>query len=1031
MGKIGLSQASGTAEHPLQRPMQSTFKTPSSRLKRAWLLLFAAAQLLQSCDNPACVFGPGGCQDGAGGGGGGDVGSELLADPPQNGELLSPAAPEITAFFPGNNAHPETPIVLIFSESMAPAGIEGAFELVQTSMDPGIPDLPGVPLVGTLVGEGRVAILTPVVLLNGMTYRVELADGAKLLDRTGQLLDLGFGSSVGTFSVAETPSERPELLTMWPQDGSTDQSTLPQIVAIFDREMNVGSVLTPGAFSVTVNGGAPANNPSPTVLSVTQIFGTVLTLPQVYTWRSFGPDGDPALLGENAIVALDLADSIESEKGESYAGSSTSFGTAPINPPASVAITSTPSDAFGVSHTNGVIPIEVTVTLEEAAVSGDFLTLYIYGSAPDGGALSLLSREVAIVGGTTEVLLSEPLLDIVDDSFNARFADGDLYIAASLRRGDARSPVRLLDTDPTASGSQPAVLDTVAPTLVGLGADGSQTEEYISTTAGVKVIGLADEELAAVEVSLLLDGVETTNGEFAPVAGANAQGGFVAAPLDLGIVDPLTLPGALTVTIYDRAMNPAVPLDVSWRQVGASGPGAALPGGGDIAVRVFDAATAQPVEGALVFSHASSALDAFLGGGLTDATGSTLVPSAAAEETVVSVDAGGYDLFTFHGVPTTRLDVPLQLSAPQPGRIFYTAISDISALADPSVAVRVADDRLSAGPTHDPLSCADSPFGVLCGFPSADIVAGRFGTPTLLATVDQDPLDFTPESFLKVAQLDFLTDAAQVDGKVSLNYDVEGFLSDVGTDPEERPLFAPGAVFDTSLLVTLDTSSLAGGEPSVLIEGAVSSLGTTATVGAGIADDPFGTSIWAIQGAFAGAADGVSDGPEDQLGAWVQAGLIEGDLMMRVDLEDTQGNATGRRVRFSALSGAPLFTAPDAPLLLSPAFATGGSAFEVEFADTLDDTQDGLFRVRISDVTGRSWEVWHLNEAGSGRSITANLPAIALAGGQPLADGPLEVVVSLQGVPAADFDPAGFLWAELSATADARARTAVAGLQQP
>lgn len=1031
MGKIERSQASCTADSPVQRPMPRTTTIYSSRLHGLWVLLFAAAQLLQSCDNPACVFGPAGCQDGAGGAGGGDVGSELLADPPQDGELLSPDAPEITAFFPGNDAHPETPIVLIFSESMAPAGIESAFELVQTSTDIGIPDLPGVPLVGTLVGEGRVAILTPVVLLNGFTYRVELSEGAKLLDRTGQALNLGFSNSVGTFSVAETPSTTPELLTMWPQDGTTDQSTMPEIVAVFDREMDVGSVLNPGAFSVTVNGSPPANNPSPSVLSVTQIFGTVLTLPQVFTWRSFAPDGEPALLGVDSIVALDLAASIKSEQSESYPGSSTSFGTASVNPPATVAVTSNPTDAFGVSHINGTIQIEVTVTLQDPAASGDFLTLYVYGNSEDAGSLTLLSREVAVVDGATEVVLGEPLLDIVDDSFGARFADGDIYIAASLRRGDARSPVRMLDTDPLESGDQPAVLDTVAPTLVGLGADGSQTTEYVSTTSGVTVVGLADEELSAVEVVVILDGVTSTNGELAPVVGANSAGGFVATPLELGIVDPLTLPGAMTVTIYDRAMNPAVPLDLAWRQVGASGPGAALPGGGDVTVRVFDATTHQPVNDALVFSHEVGAGETFLNGGVTDSAGATLVPSAAVGATVVTVDAAGYDLFTFHGVPTTRLDVPLQPSTPRPGRIFYTAISDVSALADPTVAVRVADDRLIAAPVHDPLSCSDSPFGVLCGFPSADITAGQFGTPTLLATVDQDPLDFTPESFLKVAQLDFLTEAAEPDGKVSLNFDVLEFLSDIGVDAEERPLWAPGAILDTSLLAALDTSNLVDGEPRVLIEGAVPSLGTIATVGAGIADDPFGTFIWAVQGAFAGAADGVSDNPEDQLGRWVSEGLIEGDLFMRIDLEDTQGNATGRRVRFSELAGTPLFTAPDVPVLLSPAFATGGSAFQVEFADTLDDTQGGLFRVRISDVTGRSWEVWHLNEAGSGTSITANLPEIELFGGQPLADGPLNVVVSLQGVPTADFDPTGFLWGELSANADARAHTAAQGLQQP
>jgi hypothetical protein len=1019
--------------------MTRTPAIKSSRLQGLWVLLFAAAQLLQGCDNPACVFGPAGCQEDDGGAGGGDVGSELLADPPQDGELLSPDAPEITAFFPRNDAHPLTPIVLIFSESMAPAGIETAFELVQTSVEIGIPDLPGVPLIGTLVGEGRVAILkidSPIpgaeALPNGTTYRVELSEGAKLLDRTGQALDLGFLNSVGTFSVAETPSATPELLTMWPQHGTTDQSTMPEIVAVFDRTMNPLSVLNPDAFSVTVNESPPTYDPSPSMLVVDTGI-TFHYFPQVYTWRSFDPDGEPALLGQDSIVALELAESIVSAQNESYPGSSTSFGTASVNPPATVAITSTPTNAFGMSHINGMIPIEVTVTLQDPAAAGDFLTFYIYGNSEDSGSLSLLSREVAVVDGATEVLLGEPLLDIVDDSFGPRFADGNIYIAASQRRGDVRSPVRMLDTDPLESGDQPAILDTVAPILIGLGADGSQTTEYVSTTSGVTVVGLANEELSAVEVMVLLDGVEITNGELAPVVGANSEGGFVAKPitLDPGIVDPLTLPGAMTVTVYDHAMNPAVPLDLDWRQLGVSGPGAALPGGGDVTVRVFDATNHQPVSGALVISHEVDAAVTDLNEGWTDSAGVTLVLSAPVGATVVTVDAAGYDLFTFHGVPTTRLDVPLQPSTPRPGHIFYIARSDVSLLANPLVEVRVADDRLIGAPV--PLSCEDSPeVGVLCDFPIADIAASRFGTPTLLATVNSGP--FTPESFLKVAQLDFLTQAAEPDGKVILNFEVPELLPELIVDPEEAAQPAPDAFLNTSLLNTLDTSNLVDGSPRVLIEGAVPSLGTTAVVGAGIANDSRPSDgIWEVQGAFAGAADGVSDGAEDQLGRWVSEGLIEDDLLMRIDLEDTQGNATGRRVRFSELGDDPLTAphAPDVPVLLSPAVNTGGSDFPVEFLDTLDDTQGGLFRVRLSDVTGRSWEVWCLNGAGSGASITANLPEIVTRGGQPLADGPLDVVVSLLGVPRTEFDPAEFMWGELSANADARAHTAVLGLQQP
>ena len=82
---------------------------------------------------------------------------------------------------------------------------------------------------------------------------------------------------------------------------------------------------------------------------------------------------------------------------------------------------------------------------------------------------------------------------------------------------------------------------------------------------------------AAVEVEVLLDGVLYTNGALAPVVEADSDGAFIAKELDLGLVDPAFLPAALTVTAYDRAMNPALPLDLNWRQLGASGPGAVLP----------------------------------------------------------------------------------------------------------------------------------------------------------------------------------------------------------------------------------------------------------------------------------------------------------------------------------------------------------------------------------------------------------------------------------------------------------------------
>jgi hypothetical protein len=920
---------------------------------------------------------------------------------------------------------------------MDPAGIEDAFELIQQVPDPNIPDLPGVDFKSvTLVGEGRVAILMPIGLIPSSSYQVGLRDDASLTDRTGLTYDPGFSKVVGNFSVSANPNPTPQLLTMWPQRGSVDQSTLPEIVAVFDRVMDTGSVIAGGAFSVTVDGAPPTYHPSASVLSFTDFFGFTEPIPQVYTWRSFEPSGEPALLGLNAEVSLELSSSIKSEDDELYAGSSGSFTTALVNPPASVAFTSTPTDAFGVSHLDGTTSLELTVTLEGEAGADDFLTLYLYGSSDAEGSISLLTREVSIAEGASKVILGESELDLADESNGARFEDGDVYIAVSVRRGSARSPVRLLDTDPFESGSQPAILDTVPPVLVGLGTDGTQTSEYVSTSRGLTVVGLAEEELAAVEVEVFVDGTLSTNGALAPVIESNEEGAFIAKQLDLEIVDPAFLPAALTVTIYDRAMNPAVPLDLSWRQVGASGPGLALPVEGDVSVRVFDSATNQPVSGALIFSHEVDVVETFLNDAVTDAEGTGLVLSAASGATVITVDAAGYDLFTFHGVPTTRLDVPLQLTAGS-GRIIYSVVSDdVSELAVDNVQVRVADDRLLSGPTQpttvisgDLNGCIDDSFlGIFCGFGVADIAAGKFGASTLLATVDQG-IDFAAADFLKVADLELLAGAGAVapNAKDSFQYEVTGLLPDIG---EERPLLAPESGLDLFQLVSLDTTSFVAGSPSVLIEGAVPSLGGVATVGAGVAEDFLGLGLFIVQGAYAGAADGILEDDGDIEGRWVTEGLVEADLFFRVDLKDTSGNKSGRRMRFSELAQVIAITPPDVPVLMNPSSDTGGSAFELEFMDTLDDDQDGLFRVHMTDITGRSWDIWHLNEPTSGRGITANVPEISSLGGQPLADGQLEVIVSLWGVPSGDFDAGRFLWQALLEQADSRAETAPITLQQ-
>ena len=171
--------------------------------------------MLGSCDNPACVFGPSVCQTLPGGGA-----NAVTATFPETGELVVPNSPKVDSVFPTGFAHPESPIVVVFSESISPPSVEGAFEFRSTG-GLGTPPPPSV----ALIGDGRVAILSPLGLVPGQEYQLAFRDASEVRDLSGALALRSEEGVIGTFTIDADPSDIPQIVMTWPLDGSVGAST--------------------------------------------------------------------------------------------------------------------------------------------------------------------------------------------------------------------------------------------------------------------------------------------------------------------------------------------------------------------------------------------------------------------------------------------------------------------------------------------------------------------------------------------------------------------------------------------------------------------------------------------------------------------------------------------------------------------------------------------------------------------------------------------------------------------------------------
>jgi len=992
----------------------------------AVLASVALVLLAPGCDNPACVFSAGGCS------GGGPVGvGENPATLPRNGDWIEAASPSIVGTFPESTvaAAVTSPIVLVFSETMVPrnfgtttpSGLGSAFEL-QSAVGQQVP-LP----VAALVGDGRVLVLLPPTdLAPDTTYDIVLRDTATLSDLSGQSLTVPANRLVGSFTTAAVETNTPRVVLAWPRGASVNQSATPEIVVVFDREMNEGTVDST-SFDVLVDDAPPTFDPDPAPLGL----GGFLSDTRVFLWRSVDGAGDPAPLGEGATVEVTLSGTgreIEDTDGTVLPQTRFEFTTAAFSPPTSASITSDPPDAIGVDQISGPANLALEVHFSGAA-AGDRVVLTMFGtspSVPTDPPLIALRREVPLVAPFDSFTMTAGEIDLLlsSDPVRGRFLDGPVTMALQLRHGSSTSPVRLLDVDPDEAGDQSPILDTVLPTVTGLSISGTDVASFRSDLRDLVLVGRASEDLSRALVTTPLGDNTITPGEPPPVADAPGPGIFVAAPVRVGLLPAASLPVDYELTIYDRALNSAtvrsdvLDPDDGFFQLGASGPGTALPGG-TISVQVFDATNLLPIDAANVnvVENLNGTVGIVSGAvALTDADGFATINAAPTGQTILTVEKPGYDVVTFDGVPTGRLGVPLTPSllgvATASGTI---GPEDQDAVIQLNLYTRAVSDtrRREAGvifPSVAPCSLDATDSRYECPFGPLSIRPHRVGVQSAITVLEPPDLFlYSALTFLKTAEISAPVPPVEP-GATQETHLPLGPLLDSGTlDPEERPVDAPPQLLSTAAWPSLASA------PTVAVEAGSPGIPAAVTVGRGVAfDDAMPPDTWTLRAAYPGSVDGIQDVPADELGRLVTEGRVDGDLFLRIDVGDPAGNRGGARPRFSLVTGA--ITLPPVPVL-PPNPATpnaGGISFDLAFPDVLPDSLapsgTGIYRIELTDSASRRWTIFRPDPSDAqGPDVVVHVPD--LPAGFPLAAGDLSARISAWSWPGLDLSQ--FLWTDI------------------
>jgi hypothetical protein len=1017
---------------------------PSARLASLAALaafVLTAGALLSGCDNPACIFGPNGCQSG---GGTGAIGSEP-ATAPSNHTWLRTGAPTLTAKFPSTNtAHPDSPIVLVFSESMSASKLQSSFRLdVEGSLGQPVPIGPVA-----LVGDGRMLVLFPAVALTPATgYTLSYAEQAVVADLQGTPIDQPADKVIFSFKTADTAPATPKVLATWPPDNATNQSPFGEIVVVFDRRVNASTVDT-DSFDIQVDGAPPPFDPLPQAL-LTVTNGIPVSDTRVYRFRSVDDENEAVDLGADADVAVTLSPSghrIRMADGSQLAETKFDYTTASFAPPSSAEMVSLPFDGIGIAHLTGgstkVGELEIALTLDDGQAT-DLIGVFVFGyeKASSPPTLAALYREfelgdIPYDANTHVATIREAQLELTASTspLSTRFADGPLYFAFRRQRGSVASTVRLLDSDADAQGTQTPTQDTKAPTLTGFGLSGSDKTKFRGDVRNFALVGRASEPIESVEITTALG----DNGTLPSVVASNSAGLFVAQPFTqpefLSALDPLAgnNPLDFSVVLYDRALNESTQTDAEYTQVGAVGTGSAL--GATVTVEVFDVNTLAFIADANVFTHEDFLLtvDA-LDQDVTDASGLATLDAATLGDTLVTVDAPGYDLVTVHAVAVDRISIGLE-----PSGLLLGTVDGLLSSGDGNVAdfERVyADSRkLEVDEPLDAVQvCSINPTTASyeCAFGPYDVRPNRIGAVAVGVTeTPASEFNYTAAGFLKGYAIEVPVKQVSVNGTQDVDVDLDALLDDPSTTLEDAPIDGPATLFDASTVTGLDVNDLSGA-PRVFLESPIPALARPGAVGFGVAFDQ-GGSVWKLRTAYPGIAD-PTDGkyPGDDKGELVLDGTIDPDLMLHCELRDVYGARVGRRPRMSAV-GANL-AAPSAPALLVPApsGSAGAEGFDLEFENTLPDALGlpGLYRVTLSDDSGRAWRLYVADPDDASPTVRVHAPDLLASGGVGLSDGTLHATIEAFAWSGFAWD--AFFWTDVEREHDAFAQSAPFSFSKP
>lgn len=953
---------------------------------------------------------------------------------PVTGEWIASAVPEVLASFPTGTGHPgTTPVVLVFSETIQIESVAGAFELVREgSVQP-------IPAAQALVSEGRVLVLLPSTTtpLAAGTYLVLLAEDAVVIDLTGQALDLEAGAEVGRFTVVADPVEEPQLVTTFPEDGAEDQGESLELVAVFDRPLDAATV-TPLAFDVRVGGANPVPDPAAQPLRV----GTAPGIPdtRVFVYQRLDPDGLPLPFGRSATVELRLSPAgseLADADGDELEATTVSFETLAFAPPLGASLLSDPFDAIGLANLTDGNPEELMVEVElDMAQPNDSLDLYLFGLQrrdDEDPPLIALLRTKRLTGTapiqSTIFTREEINLQLSAAPADVRFEDGPLTFAFALRRGSASSPLVVLDLDDAPETILDPELDITAPVLASWAGLGG-TSEFRSELRDLSLAGQANERVRGVEVSTSLGG----NGSMPPVAGADEDGFFLAAPVPLGRLDG----GATTFSavLRDRAQNPTAALSGEYRQRGGLGPGAFTPGQ-TLEVLVYAGDTLEVVPGARVLVHSD------LGNGVdypffvatnTGPDGRAMVatPGNPAVGAILTVVQPGFDLFTLHGVPVTRLSVPLEPSGQTPslatGR---AATSDSGALAIAGLDRRFDDSRRGAQAPRGfrGMACSLANDVLFCDYEGAPFPPRELGARSFYAgDFAQTEAGFSAADVLQAFALTLPLPPASPGAEQEAELEVLGLLA-AGPSSDAAQAVPPFRfrLPAASGLVPpfeddLETSGILFAGLETLVPGLPSAIAVGPAVSFELAAD-----LWTVLGAYPGAIS-----PAGSLGS---AGSVDTDPFVRVELIDGLGSACGVRPRLSTIAaGGPLpeFLALQAPLVTAPVpgSMTGGQAFDLSFVHAIGDarSEGGLYRVELVDAAQRRWILWRFDPAGAA-DVAVRVVDVADGGLVGLADGTLSATVAAYAWNG--FDATDLLWSDVERRFELFARAAPVQFQKP